>query len=207
VVGIDPSRVAVQAARALLTKPEHRWVRVRLGSGLRLPFAAARFDVALAVTVVLHVAEPAQLAAEMVRVTRPGGRVALQDQDFGTVAVTHPDRELTERILRGVAERIYEEPHSGRRLPGLLRSAGLSDVRLLADVYQDTELVPYTKTFLERRAELAVHFDLADAATAQRWLDGFTALVARGDFVMTMNFYGAVGVKPARAGRRRARTR
>ena len=27
----------------------------------------------------------------MARVTRPGGRVGLQDQDFGVVAVTHPD--------------------------------------------------------------------------------------------------------------------
>jgi hypothetical protein len=35
-----------------------------------------------------------------------------------------------------------------------------------------------------------------DALTAQRWLDGFTALVAAGAFVFTMNYYGAVGVKP-----------
>src|SRR5438874_5253066 len=125
----------------------------------------------------------------MARVTRPGGRVGLQDQDFGVVAITHPDRSVTERIMRGVAERFYEEPHSGRRLPGLLRAAGLDDVRLLTDVYQDTELEPYTKTFLERRAENAVRFGIVDAATAQRWLDGFTRLVAQGSFVMTINYY------------------
>ncbi len=69
-------------------------------------------------------------------------------------------------------------------------------MRLLTDVYQDTTLEPWTKTFLERRAEHAVKFGIVDAPTAERWLDGFTGLVARGAFVLTMNYYGAVGVKP-----------
>jgi hypothetical protein len=132
----------------------------------------------------------------MARVTRPGGRVGLQDQDFGVMAVTHPDPALTDHILDGVPRRLYEEPYSGRRLPGLLRDAGLADVRLLTDVFQDTTLEPWTKTFLERRAENAVRFGLVDAPAAQKWLDGFTALVAGGAFVFTMNYYGAVGVKP-----------
>jgi hypothetical protein len=131
----------------------------------------------------------------MARVTRPGGRVALQDQDFGTVVVTHPDRALTARILDGVVDRLYEEPHSGRRLPGLLREAGLERVRLRTSVFQDTTLETYTQTFLERRAENAVRFGIVDRATAQRWLDGFTALAREGAFVFTVNYYGAVGVK------------
>lgn len=205
VVGIDPSRTCVAAARTLCGAVAGRArITIRQGDGMRLPFRASRFDAAFAVTVVLHVADPLALAREMTRVTRAGGVIGLQDQDFGTVAVTHPDRDLTDQIFRGVAARIYEEPHSGRRLPGLLRAAGLDDVRLLADVYQDTEMEPYTKTFLERRAENAVRFGIVDEATAERWLDGFNRLVAQGSFVMTMNYYGAVGTKP-RAARRRGR--
>ena len=199
VVGVDPSRSMVEAARTLAR--EHALpgrVRWRQASGTALPFAAGRFDVALAITVLLHVAEPAAVVGEMVRVTRPGGRVGVQDQDFGTVVVTHPDRELTERILWGVACHMYEEPHSGRRLPALLRAAGLDDVRLLTDVYQDTTLEPFAKAFLERRAANAVSFGIVDAPTAQEWLDGITELVARGDFVLTFNYYGAVGVKLGR---------
>jgi hypothetical protein len=127
--------------------------------------------------------------------------VAVQDQDFGTVAVVHPDRALTARIRDGVAARVYEEPHSGRRLPSLLRAAGLDGVRLLTDVYQDTTLEAYTQNFLERRAERAVQFGIADVAAAQRWLDGFTALAGAGEFVMTVNYYGAVGARPIAGGR------
>ena len=202
VVGVDPSRRVIAAARRLCRA--HRRIGFRVADGTRLPFRDGRFDATLAITVVLHVADPLALVREMARATRSGGRVGVQDQDFGTIAVTHPDRALTERIFAGVAAHMYEEPHSGRRLPGLLRAAALENVRLLTDVYQDTELTPYTKTFLERRAENAVRFGLADARTVQRWLDGFTELVAGGGFVLTMNYYGAVGVKPgtSRAGGR-----
>ena len=197
VVGVDRSRTVLTAARRLCRPaPGRGRITLRLGDGARLPFAAGRFDTTLAITVILHVARPVTVVHEMARVTRAGGRVGLQDQDFGMVAVTHPDPALTDRILDGVVKHIYEEPYSGRRLPGLLHEAGLAGVRLLTDVFQDTTLEPWTKTFLERRAEYAVGFGLVDAVTAQRWLDGFTAVVAAGAFVFTMNYYGAVGVKP-----------
>ena len=122
VVGVDPSRTMLAAAaRILKGHPLRRCIALRAGDGARLPFAAARFDATLALTVLLHVADPLAVVKEMMRVTRPGGLVALQDQDFGTVALTHPDRTLTVRIMDGVAGRMYEEPWSGRRLPGLLR--------------------------------------------------------------------------------------
>jgi SAM-dependent methyltransferase len=202
VVGVDPSRWLIAAARELAGDAgAGRRIAFRVATGERLPFRKDRFDRALAVTVLLHVADPMRVVKEMVRVTRAGGRVGVQDQDFGTVAAEHPDRALTQRIFTEVPARIYEEPYSGRRLLGLLGAAGLADVRLLTDVYQDTTLEPYTKGFLERRAENAVRFGIVDERAGQRWLDGFTELVARGAFVLTMNYYGVVGVKPP-AGRR-----
>jgi SAM-dependent methyltransferase len=193
--GIDPSRTVIAAARRLC---RGTGMTLREADGTKLPFRDDGFDVTLAITVLLHVADPTAVVHEMARVTRPGGRVALQDQDFGTVVVTHPDRAMTSHIFEGVLERLYEEPHSGRRLPGLLRSAGLEQVRLRTDVFQDTTLTPYTQTFLERRAENAVRFGIVGREEAQRWLHGFTPIARAGAFVMTVNYYGAVGVKPGR---------
>ena len=196
-VGIDPSRTILDAARRLSRRAPGGRITLRHADGAHLPFGADRFDATLAITVILHVAHPLAVVREMARVTRPGGRVGLQDQDFGMLAVTHPDRALTDRIMHGVAAAVYPEPYSGRRLPRLLVDAGLHRVRVLTDFFQDTTLEPWTKTFLERRAENAVRYDVVDEATAQRWLDGFTAEVAAGTFVLTMTYYGAVGVKPA----------
>ena len=196
--GIDPSRAVLAAARRLC---RGTGVTLRHADGAKLPFKDDGFDVTLAVTVLLHVADPVAVVLEMARVTRPGGRVAVQDQDFGTTALAHPDRALTDRILDGVVTRIYEEPCSGRRLPAVLHAAGLERIRLRTDVYQETTLTPYTQNFLGRRAENAVRFGLVDAEAAQRWLDGITAMAEAGTFVFTVNYYGAVGLKP-RARRR-----
>ncbi len=200
VAGIDPSRTVIAAARKFC---RGSGVHLRVADGAKLPFTDDGFDVTLAVTVMLHVADPVSVVREMARVTRPGGRVAVQDQDFGTCALAHPDRELSDRILDGVVSHLYEEPYSGRRLPALLHAVGLAGVRVRANVYQETTLTPYMEAFLGRRAENAVRFGIVDADDAQRWLDGITAMAQAGTFLFSINYYGAVAVKPGRA--RRAR--
>jgi len=117
---------------------------------------------------------------EMTRVTRPGGprraaRPGLRvDRRHASGPRAH--REDPRRRRRA----IYAEPHSGRRLGALLRAAGLADVKMIADVYQDTTLTQFSRNFLGRRAENAVRFGIVDAPTAERWLDGFNALARRG---------------------------
>jgi hypothetical protein len=74
-------------------------------------------------------------------------------------------------------------------------------VKRLADIYQDTTLTRFSRNFLERRAENAVRFGIVAAATAERWLDEFNALHAEGNFVLTMQYFGATGVKPVWARR------
>ena len=50
-------------------------VRTVLGSGMQLPFRDAAVDVCYSSNVLEHVEEPWRMAAEMLRVTRPGGLV------------------------------------------------------------------------------------------------------------------------------------
>ena len=197
VSAVDTSATLLARARSLSRGAPGGRIVFRRADGSRLPFGDGRFDVVLAITVILHVEDPLRVVKEMTRVTRPGGRVGLQDQDFGLIGATHPDRELTAKIFDGVAARIYAEPHSGRRLGALLRASGLADVKMIADVYQDTTLTQFSRNFLGRRAENAVRFGIVDAPTAERWLDGFNALRAEGNFVLTMQYFGAAGVKPA----------
>jgi len=196
VVGVDPSRTLLQMARRRITAsaPGTR-PTFRHGDGLALPFAPASFDVTLAVTVLLHVPESDRVLAEMRRVTRPGGRVAVLDQDFGTLALDVPDRVLTRRIVDGHAERFYAEPWSGRTLARRLRGAGLSRVRGRVFAVVDRVYDAYVRSMLGRRVELAVAWRLVTPAEGRRWLDGLEDVAARGDFFMSLNYYGAVGVR------------
>ena len=197
VIGVDPSRVMTQAARRLARAAGigPRLVHA-VGDGARLRFAANSFDRVFAVTVLLHVSNSTAILREMVRVARPGGLVAVQDQDFGSLTLDHPDRALTERIMDGVVGRMYPDPFSGRTLFGRLIRLGLRQVRLAVDVFQDTKLEPYTHAMLRRRAENAVRLGLAGPRAAANWIGDIERLAATGQFAFTLNYYAARGVKP-----------
>jgi ubiquinone/menaquinone biosynthesis C-methylase UbiE len=197
VVGVDPSRALLAVARRQASADGTGGrAAFRRADGLALPFSPASFDVTLAVTVLLHVPAGDRILHEMIRVTRPGGRVALLDQDFGTLALDVPDRALTRRIVDGHAERFYAEPWSGRTLARRLRHAGLERVRSRVFVVVDPVYDDFVRSMLERRVDLAIRWRLVTAAEGRRWLASLEAAQARGEFFMTLNYYGAVGVRP-----------
>lgn len=195
-VGVDPSRALLAVARRR-TRAGDSGARptFRHGDGLALPFPSASFDVTLAVTVLLHVPASDRILGEMVRVTRPGGRVAVLDQDFGTLALDVPDRALTRRIVDGHAERFYAEPWSGRTLARRLRRAGLARVRGQAFVVVEPVYDDYVRSMLERRVALATRWRLVTTADGRRWLRSIESAADRGDFFMSLNYYGTVGVR------------
>ena len=201
VVAVDPSRTLVAAARRFARQRGlDGQIEFRVGDGARLRLRPDRFDAALAVTVLLHVPNGDAIVAELARVTKPGGVVGVQDQDLGSLVLDHPDRALTRRILDGVAARTVVDPWSGRGLVNRLVKAGLCRVRLTTDVFQDTTYAAFTRSMLERRAENAVRFGLTSQRAASRWLATLDRRAAEGRFVMTLNFYGAAGIKPGRPG-------
>jgi ubiquinone/menaquinone biosynthesis C-methylase UbiE len=197
VTGVDPSRAfVVEARRRGRGERAGAPCRFRVADGRRLPFPAGAFDATVAVTVLLHVPQADRVLAEMIRVTRPGGRVAALDQDLGTLVLDLPDRALTRRILDGHAERFYPNPWSGRSLYRRLRAAGLAGVR--ARVFPVVEPVydEYVRSLLARRVAFTTRRRVVTAAEGRRWLADADRAAARGDFFMTLNFYAAVGVKP-----------
>ncbi|HEV8674453.1 MAG TPA: methyltransferase domain-containing protein [Methylomirabilota bacterium] len=195
VVGVDPSRAFVAEARRRARRAGAR-CRFRVADGRRLPFAARAFDAAVAVTVLLHVPRSDQVLAEMVRVTRSGGRVAVLDQDLGTLVIDLPDRALTRRIIDGHAERFYPNPWSGRGLLRRLRAAGLRRVRGRAFVVVEPTYDSYVRSLLERRVAFTRRRRVITAAEGRGWLAQAEAAAARGDFFMSLNFYAATGVVP-----------
>ena len=76
---VDPSAGQLAYARA---RPGAALARFSQGDAQALPFADAAFDIAAMALVIAFVPEPQKAAAEMARVTRPGGLVATYMWDF-----------------------------------------------------------------------------------------------------------------------------
>src|SRR5512138_2443081 len=78
-LGLDRSRGYVTGARDALREGRARFA---VADGQALPARDARFDAAVSGLVINFVPEPARMLAEMARVVRPGGTVALYVWDY-----------------------------------------------------------------------------------------------------------------------------
>jgi SAM-dependent methyltransferase len=80
VVGIDTSAAAIDAARA--RAGAQAAVRFELADVAELPFPDRSFDAARADRVLLHLDRPVVAVHQLVRVLRPGGRIAFTEGRF-----------------------------------------------------------------------------------------------------------------------------
>ncbi|WP_405853346.1 methyltransferase domain-containing protein [Streptomyces sp. NBC_00090] len=109
----------------------------RSGDARALPFEDGSFDLVYSRLMLQYVAERERVVAEMARVTRPGGRVVLFDLD-GQLVWHDPMGPELRAALDPVTEALAAsgfDPHTGRRLFGLARRAGLTDLEVRVDPY------------------------------------------------------------------------
>ena len=122
VVGVDVSETMIAEAR-------RRGLReAQVADAESLPFAAASFDGCWADRTIQHLAHPDRALAEMVRVTKPGGRVVVVDPDYDTQVVDVPDQELARRVLRFRADHLLRNGTLAHRMGGLFVRTGLTDI-------------------------------------------------------------------------------
>jgi len=161
VVGVDLTPAMIRRAEADRQARSLEQARFQLGDAVALPFPQAAFDICTCGSAFHHFPDPVRAMAEMVRVTRPGGRVALIDivtSEWSEKAALHNRLEQ------------WRDPSHTRCLPlselvALFGRAGLHDLR--------------TTTYATLR-ELEEWFAISrtSAAVAERVRAGFIASMA-----------------------------
>lgn len=129
VIGIDASESMINVARER-SQASALPVEFAVGNVFKLEFSDNTFDACRCETVLMHLdGEPARAIAEMVRVTRPGGRVVLSDFHWDALVIDHPDRSRTRDIVRTACDGI-RHGWIGSQLPRLAADASLIDVQV-----------------------------------------------------------------------------
>jgi SAM-dependent methyltransferase len=124
VIGLDHDSEMVAYARSRGGAAEYR-----LGDAHDLPFPAARFDVTACHFLLMWCRDPARAAAEMVRVTRPGGAVlACAEPDYGG-RLDYPDLPLRSWQIEAL-RREGADPCLGRKLRALFALPGTRHVEV-----------------------------------------------------------------------------
>jgi len=188
-VGVDASSVMGAAASG-------RGVVVVAGDALRLPFPDGGFGAVRADRVVQHVGDPLTAVAEMVRVTRSGGRVVVADPDQETLVIHVPgvDQALPDRVKALRRDVGYRNGRFVTTLPSSFSDLGLVDVTLDAFplVITDPDLAFGLPTW-PRWARAAGHgFTSSDL---EAWDRGIEAARASG-LVYALLYFVVSGVVP-----------
>ncbi len=126
VVGLDAAPAVLDEARAHAAERGVTNVRFEAGDVHTLPFPGSSFEVVHAHQVLQHLTDPVAALAEMRRVTRSGGLVAVRDSDYGGFTWFPESDGLDEwrELYREVAAALGAQADAGRRLSSWTRDAG-----------------------------------------------------------------------------------
>ncbi|MGH3078479.1 MAG: methyltransferase domain-containing protein [Gaiellaceae bacterium] len=191
VAGVDASSAMVHEAR-------RRGLRdARVASADALPFDTSSFDGSWADRVFQHLASPVDALDEMVRVTKPGGRIVVADPDYDTQVVDVPDQELARRVLRFRADVALRNGTIAHRMGGLFADAGLTDVVVEAApvVVRDPAALDNAMG-LRTWAGVARERDMLAAEDAESWERAIDDAVAAGRFLYAFSIFVTAGTTP-----------
>jgi ubiquinone/menaquinone biosynthesis C-methylase UbiE len=190
VVGLDYAQPLIDEARQRAANSSLA-VEFTAGDVHALDFPYDSFDGCRADRVFMHLRDREKALSEMIRVTKPGGRIVVREPDWDTLIVDSPDRDLTRSILDRHFDRVILNGWAGRELFRQFRLAGLDSVEIA-----DTSTLVLTDFAtangfygLEAAAE-------AMGESAAGWIEGLKRADRDGIFFSAVTGFTAVGVKP-----------
>jgi SAM-dependent methyltransferase len=191
-VGVEPNAALRQVAdeRSASSPVAPEFVD---GDAYALPFADASVDVVHCERVWQHLTRPADAAAEIARVLRPGGRAAVLDSDWGTMLVEPGDEDLQRRVDHAFRE-ASPNPFSGRRLRALLRGAGLEvDTDVGSSAFVLGEEMIRQGGLAAQGLQRAVRAGTVTPAEAEAFLAHLRAAAEQGTAFMAVTMFAVVG--------------
>jgi SAM-dependent methyltransferase len=186
-VGVDVAADMIATAERYAAMDPH--LRFDVASAEQLPHDEGTFDAAFAARLLLHVADPLAVVLEMARVVRPGGRVVLMDWDWEALTVTHPDRELTRRLLHWRCDHHGGDNWSGRQLLGHLLDAGLHDPIVIPVVTLARDEAAALTGTLWRAAEVARNRGGITSHEHDAWVGELKQQIAAGRFLASIVYF------------------
>jgi len=196
VIGIDNSKTLIEEANGR-SKLEQVPVQFRVGDVHKLDFADDAFDGCRVDRFFQHLHDRQHALSEMIRVTRPGGRIVIMDPDWGTMIVEAPNRGLTREIIDNHIDQLVLNPWCGRELYKLFQKAGLKNVAVA-----DTATLVLTDFstanqlwFIDKAANLMIEEKPSLADKVKSWVSYLKQADDEGFFFSAITGFIAVGEK------------
>ncbi len=191
IVALDVNRYLLREAAALAKREGlDKTIEFREGNGEALPFDGGQFDATVSFTV-LEEGDADRMLAEFVRVTKPGGRVAIvvRSTDMGRwvnlpLASALKTKVEAPQLLAG---NVQENGCADASLYARLRRAGLVEIKMIPQLASHAE--GERLRYMHDRIVAAL-----DPAELKQWREAIAQ--AKNSFFIAEPFHCAVGTKP-----------
>jgi hypothetical protein len=139
-----------------------------------------------------HVDDPAAVLAEIRRLLRPGGRVAIFDGDFASMTFELDDEARSRRMGDAIVGSLFTNPRVLRRLPRLVRGTGLTVEAVMPTIMAEAGVADFWKAGIESFARLAPGAGVLGEPEVAAWRDELMRASADGEFFGACIYYAYV---------------
>ena len=197
VVGLDSNQSMLAEVRSRLGGLDPAPGSV-LGRCECMPFKDEEFDRVRAERVLIYSTEMHSAISEMIRVTKPGGRVLIAEPDLATSIPASGKRQLTRRILQ-YSQDSHGASDVARSAHKVLLSAGMENVNIVPVVSLLREYPIWFQAFrIEAMLERQVNEGVVTEEEASDWLRDLEVSGVNGSFFWSVTSFVVTGDKPLR---------
>jgi SAM-dependent methyltransferase len=142
-IGLEYDADLVDYAKTRPQNPPN--VQFQQGDATQLPFADASFEIVFCRYLLIHMAEPARVVREMMRVVRPGGYAIAFEGDFA-IELSYPACAAL-GSLNKIWQGLFQNPAAGRQLVHYFRGAGAAEIQAGALMHLEHDSATLKRTY------------------------------------------------------------
>jgi ubiquinone/menaquinone biosynthesis C-methylase UbiE len=197
IAAIDKSSDAINASKLRVLKEElEPAVDLRIGDATDLQFGDDKFDFVVAAQVYCYVSDVGRAIREAARVLRTGGRLVVLDSDWDMCIWESKDPSLGRRIIaaRGAAQ--FAHAYLPRKLPSLLRGAGLNltDAQSFSIIETRYDPDSFSVGIIPSTREAALKHGISPEDVA-RWSEDLQSRTSQDDWFFCLNRFVFTAIK------------
>ncbi|MBW4509597.1 MAG: methyltransferase domain-containing protein [Scytonematopsis contorta HA4267-MV1] len=160
-----------------------------------LEFPDNSFDCCRVERVLQHLDNPQKALAEILRITKPGGRIVVVEPDYGSVKIQGSSQQVTCKLLERRCNH-FRNGRIGMHLMLLYKRLGLVKIAMRVIQVTNTNIDAQHENFLVRKyIEPAVEMGVISAQEGHRWLEDLKKAEERGDYQHSISLFLIGGCK------------
>jgi len=188
VVGSDLSVSLIETAKHLTAKSGLKNIEYYQADGQGSDAHKGQYDLVLAHTVISHVADPAALLREAIRLARPGGQIIVHDGDYASMTFGTNMPELDHKMPGLILQAVVANRYIMRDLPRLLRELEVKITHTIGDVVLEIGTGEYFPSLAKNYGPIAVSAGFAVQSEFDQWVRAIDRALSENTFFGSCNY-------------------